>query len=97
VYVDVTAGTVAAGNWKVGITVGGAEVVAATSYENSKAVGTSTAGTIVDGSVAANVAVYVRHTGVARPPWDRRTWSATTSTSKPRNWPKATPRIATTS
>jgi hypothetical protein len=65
VEVDATAGTVAAGNWKVGTTVGGAEVVAATAYTNSATVGTATAGTIVSGAVAADTAVYVRHTGVA--------------------------------
>lgn len=65
VEVDATAGTVAAGNWKVGITVGGAEIVAATAYVNAATVGTATAGTIVSGAVAANVAVFVRHTGVA--------------------------------
>ena len=65
VYVDATTGTVAAGNAKIGTTLGGAEIVAATSYENSKAVGTSTAMTIVAGAVAANGAVFVRHTGVA--------------------------------
>lgn len=65
VYVDATTGTVAAGNAKIGTAVGGAEIVAATAYENTKAVGTSTAMTIVAGAVAANGAVFVRHTGIA--------------------------------
>lgn len=65
VYVDATTGTVAAGNAKIGTTVGGAEIVAATAYENTKAVGTVTAMTIVSGAVAANTPVIVRHTGVA--------------------------------
>jgi len=65
VYDDATAGTVAAGNAKVGITVGGAEVVAATSYENAKTVGSTTAMVIVAGKIAAGTAVLARHTGVA--------------------------------
>ena len=65
IYVDATTGTVAAGNAKIGTTLGGAEVVAATAYENTKAVGTTTAMTIVSGAVAAGTSVFVRHTGVA--------------------------------
>jgi predicted aconitase with swiveling domain len=65
VYTDATTGTVAAGNFKIGTTVGGAEIVAATAYENTKAVGTKTDGTIVAGAVAAGTPVIVRHTGVA--------------------------------
>lgn len=65
VYVDATTGTVAGANWKIGTTVGGAEVVAATAYENTKAVGTVTNGTIVSGAVAAGSPVCVRHTGIA--------------------------------
>lgn len=65
VYVDATTGTVAAGNARIGTTVGGSEIVASTAYENTKAVGTATAMTIVSGAVAANTAVFVRHTGVA--------------------------------
>ncbi len=65
IYVDATSGIVAAGNAKIGTTLGGAEIVAATAYENTKAVGTSTAMAIVAGAVAANGAVFVRHTGVA--------------------------------
>lgn len=65
VYTDATTGTVAAGNAKIGTTVGGAEIVAATAYENTKAVGTKTDMTIVSGAVAADTPVIVRHTGVA--------------------------------
>ncbi len=65
IYVDATTGTVAAGSAKIGTTLGGAEIVAATNYENTKAVGTSTEMTIVDGAVAAGESVFVRHTGVA--------------------------------
>lgn len=65
VYVDATTGTVAGANFKVGTTVGGAEIVAATAYENTKAVGTVTNGTIVAGAVAAGTPVCVRHTGIA--------------------------------
>lgn len=64
-YVDATSGTVAAGNAKIGTTLGGAEIVAATAYGDAKAVGTTTAMTIVAGAVAANTSVFVRHTGVA--------------------------------
>lgn len=65
VYSDATTGTVAAGNAKVGTTVAGAELVAATAYENAKAVGTSTALVFAATAVAANTPVIVRHTGVA--------------------------------
>lgn len=65
IYVDATTGTVAAGNARIGTTLGGSEIVAATAYENTKAVGTETAMTIVSGAVAAGGAVFVRHTGVA--------------------------------
>lgn len=65
VYTDATTGTVAAGNAKIGTTVAGAEIVAATAYENAKAVGTVTAMTLVITYVDANTPVIVRHTGVA--------------------------------
>lgn len=65
IYVDATTGTVAAGNAKIGTTLGGAEVVAATAYADAAAVGTATAMTIVAGAVAAGGSVFVRHTGVA--------------------------------
>lgn len=65
VYVDATSGTVAAGNARIGTTVGGSEIVAATAYENAKAVGAVTDMTIVAGAVPAGTPVCVRHTGVA--------------------------------
>ena len=65
VYSDATSGTVAAGNAKVGTTVNGAEIVAATAYGNAKAVGTETALVLVDPLVPAGTPVIVRHTGVA--------------------------------
>jgi hypothetical protein len=65
IYSDATTGTVAAGNAKIGTTVGGAEIVAATAYGNTAAVGTQTSMTIVSGAVAAATPVIVRHTGVA--------------------------------
>lgn len=65
VYVDVTSGTVAAGNARLGTTLGGSEIVASTAYENAKAVGTQTNMAIVAGTVAAGGAVFCRHTGVA--------------------------------
>lgn len=65
VYVDATTGTVAAGNAKVGTTVGGAEIVAATAYANSATVGSTTAMTLVNAKVPAGTMISVRHTGVA--------------------------------
>lgn len=65
VYDDATTGTVAAGNAKIGTTVGGAEIVAATAYGDAQAVGTTTAMAIVSGAVPAGTPVIVRHTGVA--------------------------------
>ena len=65
VYTGATTGTVAAGTAQSGTTVGGTEIVAATAYENSKAVGVKTALTLVITDVAADTAIVVRHTGVA--------------------------------
>lgn len=65
VYTTETAGTVAGATVKVGTTVGGAELVASTAYENAKTVGTSTALVLVLTAVAANTLVSVRHTGIA--------------------------------
>lgn len=59
------AATVASANFKLGITAGGAELVAATAYVNSAAVGDSTAAVLVTDRVAKNTSVFVRHTGVA--------------------------------
>jgi hypothetical protein len=57
--------TVAAANFKLGASAGGAGYVAATAYENSKSVGDATTATIVNDVVPANGTVFVRHTGVA--------------------------------
>lgn len=65
VYVDATSGTVAAATVQIGTAVGGVQIVAATAYENTKAVGTVTNLTIAAGGVAANTPVCVRHTGIA--------------------------------
>jgi hypothetical protein len=65
VYEDATTGTVAAGSITIGTTVAGAELVAATNYENAKAVGTVTALAFAATAVAANTPIIVRHTGVA--------------------------------
>lgn len=60
-----TAG-VASANYKVGTTAGGAEIVAATALDVSKAVGAVGAkATLVSSVVPANTAVFVRHTGIA--------------------------------
>lgn len=65
IYVDATTGTVAGATAQIGTTVTGEQIVAATNYQNSKAVGSTTAMSIVSGAVAANTPVIVRHTGVA--------------------------------
>ena len=65
VYTGATGGTMAAGTASIGTTVGGAEIVAATAYETSKAVGVKTAMTLVINDVAADTPILVRHTGVA--------------------------------
>lgn len=65
VYTGATTGTVAAGTASIGTTVGGAEIAAATAYENAKAVGVKTAVTLIVTSVAADAPITVRHTGVA--------------------------------
>ena len=57
--------TVAGGNFKLGVAAGGATLVAATAYEDSKSVGDSTAATILVDRIPANTTVFVRHTGVA--------------------------------
>ena len=57
--------TVAGGNFKLGVTAGGATLVAATAYEDSKSVGNVTSATIAVDRIPANTTVFVRHTGVA--------------------------------
>ena len=65
VYTTVTAGTVAAGNARIGTGIGGAQIVASTAYVNSSVIGAVTAMTLVTGVIAADRAIHVRHTGVA--------------------------------
>ena len=65
VYDVETAGTVAGANAKLGVTVGGAEVVAATAYTNSATVGSITAMTLVDPVIDAGETLHWRHTGIA--------------------------------
>lgn len=65
-YSGATTGTVAAGNMKIGTAVGGAQIVAATAYENTKAVGTITAMALASTAVIpAGTPIWIRHTGVA--------------------------------
>lgn len=59
------AGTVAAGNFKLGSSAGGAGYVAATAYTNNAAVGDATTATIVADKIPANGTVFLRHTGIA--------------------------------
>ena len=65
VYDDATTGTVAAATAQIGVAVAGATVVAATALENTKAVGTTTAMTLLISAVAAGTPLIVRHTGIA--------------------------------
>jgi len=65
VYDDATTGTVAAATIQLGVTVTGATVIAATNYENTKAVGTTTACTLLLTDIDADTPLIVRHTGVA--------------------------------
>lgn len=65
VYTDATTGTVAAATIKVGTTVGGAEIVAATALTNSATVGTRQALTLASSSVASGTPIIARHTGIA--------------------------------
>lgn len=50
---------------KIGTTSGGAEIVAATNLQVSKAIGATTALTLVKNFAAAGSIISVRHTGVA--------------------------------
>ena len=59
------AGTVAAGNFKLGSAVGGAQYVAATAYTNNAAIGDQTSAVLVSDEIPANGTVFLRHTGVA--------------------------------
>lgn len=66
-YTTATTGTVAAATVQLGTSVGGEEVVAVTALANTKAVGTTTALSIVSGAerLAAGTPLIVRHTGIA--------------------------------
>lgn len=57
----------ASANVKIGTAAGGDQIVAATAYGTSKAVGSYTTLTVKDSGkfVPANTAVFVRHTGIA--------------------------------
>lgn len=59
------AGTVAAGNFRLGSSAGGSQYVAATAYTNNAALGSQTASVIVNDVIPADGTVFVRHTGVA--------------------------------
>lgn len=65
VYTDATTGTVAAATIQLGVAVAGATVIAATALENSKAIGTATALTLLITDIAANTPLIARHTGIA--------------------------------
>lgn len=64
-YQTETAGTVAGANFKVGTTVGGAEICAATAYTNSATIGSKTSATLVSSVLPKNTSLFVRHTGIA--------------------------------
>lgn len=66
-YTTETAGTVAGANAKIGTSVGGAEIVAATAYTNSATVGSTTAMVLTSPNylVKAGTPIIVRHTGIA--------------------------------
>lgn len=59
-----TAGAASA-NFKLGVSAGGATLVAATALTAAKAIGGTTVATIVLDYVPANTTCWVRHTGVA--------------------------------
>lgn len=64
-YTTATTGTVASATIQIGTAVAGAEIVAATALGNTKAVGTTTSLTLVNGAVPASTMVVARHTGIA--------------------------------
>jgi hypothetical protein len=66
VYTEATDTTGAASaNFKTGVAVGGATLVAATALEAAKAIGGYTAGVPLDVVIPAGTAIWTRHTGVA--------------------------------
>jgi hypothetical protein len=64
VYVDAATETVAGGTAQVGTTLGGDELVAATAYADTSAIGTTTALVLDSTAVPAGTSIFVRHTGV---------------------------------
>jgi hypothetical protein len=50
---------------QLGVTVGGATIIAATNYENTAAVGEKTAMTLLITNIDADTPLLLRHTGVA--------------------------------
>ena len=67
VYQEASDSSMGTATFKVGTAVGGAQVVAATTLEESKSIGTYTDGAIVAGGeyVPKNGILAVRHTGIA--------------------------------
>lgn len=66
IYSEATDTTGAASaNFKLGVSAGGATLVAATALETSKAIGATTTATITLDYLPANTTLWVRHTGVA--------------------------------
>ena len=65
VYVTETTGTVAAGNVKLGTTLGGNDIVLATAFANGAVVGAQGTLSLAAAAIGAGGALFVRHTGVA--------------------------------
>lgn len=66
VYTEATDTTGAAtANWKLGVAAGGATIVAQTAYVAAKAVGSTSAGTILIERIAAGATLFCRHTARA--------------------------------
>lgn len=67
IYTEACDAGVSGANFKVGTTIGGAEICTATAYTASAAVTASTAGTMAATKVLvpAGTGIYARHTGVA--------------------------------
>lgn len=66
VYTEASdSGDASGANVKVGTSVGGAQIVAATNLENGKAINSTTSLTLAVDKIAAGSAIWVRHTGIA--------------------------------
>ena len=65
VYTEASDSSMGEATFKVGTAVAGAQVVAATALEESKSVGTSTAGVVLVNRVPKDNILAVRHTGIA--------------------------------